>query len=365
MKVQINSVTHNVETIVELLTHLGRDELNALNKSFGFEDDDIEFYVAKDQRLSSPGALLADVQAVLRILYWEKTYGGLPNRQSDRAMVHFLFPDAHVGGGPDSSVFQQAKEAIGAAQSMRLAGPGMLDLYATYVEFMLDHVDEVEKFMRHPVEIGDVARRRSLAAGSSRGSGVTAHSFKNDLAGLEVGQSLIMSFNYGTHQTYAAISGSGQHLHLDYFDRQRQSLILRGKTIPGYLDGAHAMNGQPLRFTFDLDTAELVSLYQAAESVAAGRDEEGGLCNGRRAAVLKRLADAAVDVELFGEVEPAQHADAINCAWASLESVVRTAVGVQVLASELDFIRKIVVNRYVAPLGTAEERAAAGVPTAV
>jgi hypothetical protein len=78
-------------------------------------------------------------------------------------MLHFLFPDAHVTGGKQSAAFQQAKEAISDAQSMRLAGSGMLGLYAQYVTFILDHPDGVEKFLGHPPNVAGAAERRALA----------------------------------------------------------------------------------------------------------------------------------------------------------------------------------------------------------
>jgi hypothetical protein len=61
-----------------------------------------------------------------------------------------------------------------------------------------------------------------------------------------------------------------------------------------------------------------------------------------------------------GESEPMQHARAVNCQWASLESVIRASLGAPLLETHLEEMRKRVTD-HARRAGTTQSKQAVGI----
>jgi hypothetical protein len=92
----------------------------------------------------------------------------------------------------------------------------------------------------------------------------------------------VLSFHYGGHHAYARVGyvPDSRRYRLEYFDRQRQTLELRDRTISGYTLEA---GGRPMWFEFDVPTLEkMTSVYDKAQRLAVSA--EGGTSNQGRTA---------------------------------------------------------------------------------
>jgi hypothetical protein len=67
-----------------------------------------------------------------------------------------------------------------------------------------------------------------------------------------------------------------------------------------------------------------------------------------------------VRVRCSGESEPMQHARAVNCQWASLESVIRASLGAPLLETHLAEMRKWVTD-HARRVGSSQSKQAVGI----
>jgi hypothetical protein len=249
----------------------------------------------------------------------------------DWVFVHYLFSGAHHEEGP---VRTAAVSALNKIQTeFRFSGDKMLELYG--------------KVLGHLVEqgIGEEASRRLLQE---------VRNYPRDTApGL-------MPFEYGGHHAYVRIGRVQEtsRYRLEYFDRQRQSLRLDDRDVPGY--DAEA-GGRPLWFEFTVGSLDaMMAIYTEAGEIAH-RDTSSRDTDGPRQAVLEHLAGKAAAFGLLGDVnEPAQHARSAHCQWASLESVIRTQAGAEALEAQLAELRKW-VRAYVESQGSETDKQALGI----
>jgi hypothetical protein len=249
----------------------------------------------------------------------------------DWVFVHYLFSAAHHEEGP---VRTEAVSAINKLQTeYYFSGARMLELYGKILSHLLEQ------------GIGDEAGRRLL------------EEVRHDPSATRAG---LMPFEYGGHHAYVRIGRvqDTRRYRLEYFDRQRQSLRLRDRDIPGY----HAeTGGRPLWFEFDVESLDaMMEIYRTAWEIAH-RDTSSRDTDGPRQAVLEYLAGKAAAFGLLGDVnEPTQHARSAHCQWASLESVIRTRAGAEALEAQLAELRKW-VRAYVESQGKPVEKQALGI----
>ena len=273
-------------------------------------------------------------------------------------MFHFLFPELHAREGKGSKSYEAAKDMISAAQSVGLGGSWMLGLLCNFVSYILENKIQIGSVPPERLEqLFDAAARGRLLGNESTKLGEALDKYGQS------GEPIVVSFAYGGHQTYIRLTSSPprQRFRLDYFDRQRQDLHLRGKPIPGYFSSAgETRPARPMWFDFDLDPAAMSDVCANAR-VLAGADAKSQ--DEPRRKVLEYLADKALDYGVAATAdEPAQPADAINCAWASLESVVGTFVGADGFEDLVYLMRRAVVIHTLLPRisrlqDTEEERA--------
>jgi hypothetical protein len=143
----------------------------------------------------------------------------------DWLFVHFLFPAAHHEEGP---VRKETIDFISFAQSeAHFSGWRMLTVYYHVLDYLTKH------------GVGNAELQRRLQSEVGRGAG------EDTSAGPSV-----LSFHYGGHHAYARVGyvSDSRRYRLEYFDRQRQTLELRGRTVPGYTLEA---GGRPMWFEFD------------------------------------------------------------------------------------------------------------------
>jgi hypothetical protein len=350
-----------INTVDELLSHIPDDVQNSLKSQRNITESDfreyLETFVDQNRTVKSDN-LVRDVSAAVPIFQQEDR---LPARGWDPVMFHYLYPDAHVRGGTNSAIYQRTQDAIRQAQSMRMNGYMMLAYYSDWANFFLGNRDVVASLLSGGANVGSDDKLIGLANEALRGSHLEKPDLMkgalNDLPSTQ--ERFIIPFDYGIHRTYLGISHKGAAYRLEYFDRQRQTLTLKDKQIPGYLNGDDMSHSRPIYFTFSRGSAALASTWEAARKIAQGA-AGNDLGSEERRKVLETLAASAEEIGEFGTVEPAQHPLALHCAWASLESIIRTRIGPQDLQSQVDFMRKVVVNRFTAARGTAEEKAAVG-----
>jgi hypothetical protein len=273
----------------------------------------------------------------------------IERRGAQQAMVHFLFPQSHAEEGKESQPYKMAVDAINKAQTSGLNGAAMLSLYANVLAEILEQ--------KIPAPAQDPDRLSALMNEAERGSALGA-----DAPAAEIGRALqnaaaknapfLLSFAYGGHQTYLRLLAEKGKYRLEYFDRQRPTMTLRAREVPGYFEGKKESGpARPMWFEFTLDPSAVAALCARAQTIAKGGSQD------ERADVLSYLADNAANFDVFGELEPAQHPDAVNCAWASLESVIRTFHGVEAMRGQLLAMRQLVVMHYLVPHGDDPERA--------
>lgn len=351
-----------IENVGQLVPLIPANMLESLRQQVNDDDtlnDYLEKFIGQNRRITV-NALGEYVSTVVRILHW-KDNGKLPGDRgyADWVMFHYLTPDAQAAGGRGSEIWKRAKDAIGRAQhEWKFSGAKVLGLYAGYTEFFKDQgIDAGDQ--KKLAELGDEAW-----AGSSVDP-VVVEGLRVSLEQLPGGKPFIMPFSYGAHQTYIRVSYSKPSYRLEYFDRQRQPLTLKDKEISGYLQGPQGtemVDAKPLYLEFEMDPGSLASLCREAALNAAEQSKiNDTLVDGPRKIVLEKFAGAAKDVGVFGAAaEPAQHPDAINCPWASLESVIRLFVGPEALRRQVAFIREVAITLYIAEYGDAEEKKAAG-----
>jgi hypothetical protein len=320
----------------------------------GYLDD----FIAQNRK-TTLGNLAKDVSTVVRILHLNTLKNVLPGSSGggflDTAMFHCLYPEAHARAGQDSEIWQRAKERIGDAQvKIRFRGPAVLRYYAECVDF----------FQSQGIDAGDPEKLTALGNAAAQGGEVgeaDSTGLEGALTGLSSGGSFILPFSYGSHQTYFRISFIKPCYRLEYFDRQRQTLTLMGKKITGYLQGSTMTDAQPVYFDFEVGPEDMAKICRDAWKIPLiPADNEEFLCNTQRQQVLALFEGKAKNIGVLGQPEPAQHPDAINCMWASLESAIRLSLGPESLQKQVDYLREIAVTRYIAEYGKPEEKLAAG-----
>jgi hypothetical protein len=331
-----------------------KTEINNDSAFIGYLND----FIAQN-RTTTLGNLAKDVSTVVRILHLNTQKGGLPGLWGggylNAAMFHFLCPEAHARAGRNSEIWELAKKRIGDAQlNIALRGRSVLGYYAECVDFFRDQ----------NIDAGDPGKLAALGEEAAQGGKVGEADSSNleaALVALSGGGSFILPFSYGSHQTYFRISFIKPCYRLEYFDRQRQTLTLKGKKITGYLEGETMTDAQPVYFDFEVGADDMAEICREAWKIPLipAKNEEF-LCNTQRQQVLTLFEGKAKDIGVLGKPEPAQHPDAINCMWASLESVIRLSLGPESLQKQVDYLREITVTQYIAEYGKPEEKLAAG-----
>ncbi|MFD0683428.1 hypothetical protein [Actinomadura fibrosa] len=349
-----------VEQLVALIPGETMTSLREQVGDAGTLNDYLDLFIGQGRKTTS-ARLGADVSMAVRIMHW-KDAGELPGTRGggDLVMFHYVTPEPQVAGGKGSAQLAAAQEASVYAQNqLRFNGKQMLRVYSAYTNF----------FKKYALDGADQGRLTRFGEEAWAGRSVDPSSpdtLVDALGKAADGQPFMMSFIYGAHQVYMRFSYEGGSYRLEYFDRQRQTLTLKGREIPGYLRGEETADARPMYFIFGIEPKELATLCAEAQALAAKQIVNPGetLVNGPRKSVLEKLAAKATDVGVFGDPEPAQHPDAINCPWASLESAIRHFVGPEPLQRQVGFIREVGVTLYIADSGSPVEREAAGLMAA-
>src|SRR5262249_7604439 len=151
-----------------------------------------------------------------------------------------------------------AKDRIGDAQlKVKLHGPNVVRYYAECADFFRDQ----------GIDAGDPVKLATLGDAAARGGDVgeaDSASLEGELAALSDGGSFILPFSYGSHQTYFRVSFTKPCYRLEYFDRQRQTMTLKGEEISGYLQGDIMTDARPVYFDFEAGSEDMAKICREA-----------------------------------------------------------------------------------------------------
>ncbi|GLZ08807.1 hypothetical protein Acsp03_62730 [Actinomadura sp. NBRC 104412] len=347
-------------SLLELMSENARKSLEQRIEDKATRHGYLQRYIEQNRRV--PLADLDEcVSTAVRIMDW-KDQDKLPGDRGymDWAMFHYLTPHAHAACGRKSLEWNAAKKAIGDTQTkVAFGGPRMLELYCRYIEF----------FNGQGIDAGDQDALSRLGKEAEAGKSVSPYypetvepKLRQAASPESPEESFIMPFSYGAHLTYIRVSFDRESYRFEYFDRQRQTLTLKGQDIVGYFQGDEMVSGRPIYFEFKMDSQSLAQLCRKAQLLAGEfkADLEDTLVDTARKNTLEKFAEKATVVSVFGDPEPAQHPDAINCPWASLESIIRHFVGEEALQRQVKFIREVAVTHYIAEHGSDVEKRMAG-----